>query len=416
MFAVPMLPDLTPRDSHNLWYTSRHGPSPLPQHLISPHDPSSTTSSSTPHDAHPSNDRGHPHHNHNHHGGHHHHPSRDRRALLERTPLARLRFEEQLMERRRLNVSNFGSAWLKPPGVPKTLFQMREERREAEEHAEALRREQQLAAELAEAGAEGQTTLGEEGEDLDEPMMGGGGGGGGEEEGMGEEQPDLDDDIPEAEGFGFDGEDDSEDEEETVEMEEEGEEDTEEEDGSFTGTGHAGVVQVSPAERRDMREQVRDMRAAEDRVREVMARGQEGGGLVVDDDLINGDDGSGMLEEDDLVHEFDHDVPGDAHPGDSSMDMDMDADLDGDIPEADGGYEHTDSDAELSEDGTHNLSFAGTARNPQASRFRRSLPRSSLRGSQRASLAQSEFDISGLLSQDGSSYMEGSPHMRRRGG
>lgn len=309
------------------------------------------------------------------------------------------------MERRRLNVSNFGSAWLKPPGVPKTLFQMREERREAEEHAEALRREQQLAAELAEAGAEG-GTMGE-GEDLDEPMG---------EEGEEDDDPDLDDEIPEAEGFGFDGEDDSEDEEETVEREEEDEEDTEE-GGSVTGTGYAGVVQVSPAERRDMREQVRDMRAAEDRVREVMARGQEGGGLAGDDDLIDEEDHSGMLEEDDLVHEFDHDVvPGDAHPGDSGMDLDMDADLDGDIPEADGGYEHTDSDAELSEDGTRNLSFAGTARNPQASRFRRSLPRSSLRGSQRASLAQSEFDISGLLSQDGSSYMESSPHMKRRGG
>ncbi|ROW04191.1 hypothetical protein VSDG_01051 [Cytospora chrysosperma] len=402
MFAMPTLPDLTPRDSHSLWYTSRHGPNPLPQHLISLHDPSSSSSSS-PHDAHPSSERTHHQQQHHHHG---HHQSRDRRALLERTPLARLRFEEQLMERRRLNVSNFGSAWLKPPGVPKTLFQMREERREAEEHAEALRREQQLAAELAEAGAEGVTTMGE-GEDLDEPM------------GEDDEDPDLDldDGIPEAEGFGFDGEDDSEDEEETVEMEDEEEEEDTDEDGSVTGTGHAGVLHVSPAERRDMREQVRDMRAAEDRVREVMARGQEGGGLAGDDDdLIGEDDRSGMLEEDDLVHEFDHDTPGDTHPGDSGMDMDMDADLDGDVPEADGGYEHTDSDAELSEDGTRDLSFAGTARNPQASRFRRSLPRSSLRSSQRASLAQSEFDISGLLSRDGSSYMESSPHMRRRGG
>ncbi|KUI58725.1 hypothetical protein VP1G_06003 [Cytospora mali] len=351
-------------------------------------------------DAHPNNDRTH-HQNPNHHHGH---PHRDRRALLERTPLARLRFEEQLMERRRLNVSNFGSAWLKPPGVPKSLFQMREERREAEEHAEAMRREEQLAA-IAEA--EGEGVMGEG--VLDEPM-----GEEGEEE---EEVQDLDDDIPEAEGFGFDGEDDSEDEEETVEEEEE---DTEEdEDGSVTGTGHAGVVQVSPAERRDMREEVRGMRAAEDRVREVMALGQEGDGLAdddVDNDLIDAEDREEMLEEDDLVHVFDHDAPGDAHPSDLSMDMDMDADLDGDVPEADDGYEHTDSDAELSEDGTRDISFAGTGHGPQASRFQRSLLRSSIRSSHRGSLAQTEFDISGLLSGDGSSYMEGSPQMRRRGG
>ena len=317
------------------------------------------------------------------------------------------------MERRRQNVASFGSTWLKPPGVSKTLFQMREERREAEEHAEAMRREQQIAAQLAEAVAEE-----EEGEDEDpDERMGGGRGVGGDDD----EEQDLDDEIPEAEGFGFDGEVDSEDEEETLEEEEEEGEDTDEE-GSFTNTGNAGVVHVSPAERRDLRDQVRDMRAAEHRVREVMAHGQDGGLAVDDDDLIDDEDRAGMLEEDDLVHEFDHDIPGDAHPGDMSMDMDMDADLDGDIPEAEANvaYEHTDSDADISEDGTRNLSFAGTGRGPQSSRFRRSLPRSSMRGSQRGSqrgsLAPSDYDISGLLSRDGDSYMESSPHMRRREG
>ncbi|KAK7746918.1 hypothetical protein SLS53_002106 [Cytospora paraplurivora] len=401
---MPMLPDLTPRDSHSLWYTSRHAPSSLPHHLINPNDPSS----SSPNDAHhqPNGERAHQ--------QHHGQPSRDRRALVERTPLARLRLEEQLMERRRLNVTNFGSAWLKPPGVPKTLFQMREERREAVEHAEAVRREQQLVASMAEAETEGMT--GEDG--MDESMVGGGGG----EEG--EEVQDLDDDIPEAEGFGFDGDDsEDEDDDETVEEQEEEEEDTEDEDdeeASVTGTrNNAGVVQVSPAERRDMRDQVRGMRAEEVRVREVMARGPEGG-LVVDDDTDGEDEEerAGMLEEDDLVHEFDQDnIPGDTIHGDSSIDMDMDADLDGGIPEGvDDGYEHTDSEAEISEDGTHDLSFAP----PPSSRFRRSLPRSSMRGSVRdsvrGSMAQSELDISGLLSRDGSSFLEGSPHdMRRRG-
>lgn len=72
---------------------------------------------------------------------------------LERTSLGRLRADEAYMARRLANISNFGSTWLKPPGVAKSLYQMREERREAEEHAEAMRREQ-LAADLAEAEAE----------------------------------------------------------------------------------------------------------------------------------------------------------------------------------------------------------------------------------------------------------------------
>jgi hypothetical protein len=73
--------------------------------------------------------------------------------IIDRSLLGRLHAEELLLERRRAAVTNLGSTWLKPPGLAKTLFQMREERREAEEHAEAMRREM-LAQELAEAEAE----------------------------------------------------------------------------------------------------------------------------------------------------------------------------------------------------------------------------------------------------------------------
>ncbi|KAK2607407.1 hypothetical protein N8I77_006081 [Diaporthe amygdali] len=380
MDYAPMLPDLTPRDSHSLWYTSRHTHSSLLHQLNG-------------HDASPSED----HNNNNNHAGRHgQHPSghgRDhRRALVERTPLARLRLDEQIMERRRQNVTNFGSAWLKPPGVPKTLFQMREERREAEEHAEAMRREQELAAQLAEAEAEAEGA-----DDLDDEHM---------EEGGGEEEPDLDDEIPEAEGFGFDGGDSD---EEESEADEEDDDDETDGDGNET-TNNAGPVLVSPAERRDMQ-------ATEDRVREVMAQGQEGGGLTIDEDAVDDEDRAQMLEEDDLIHDYHQHGDGgeDARPGDLSMDMDMDADLDDDIPEADGRYEHTDSEAEISDDETREISFVSGGRAPQASRFRRSLPRSSVRGSQRGSLAQSEIDFSGLLSTNESSYLASSPQMRRRG-
>ncbi|KKY38119.1 hypothetical protein UCDDA912_g01877 [Diaporthe ampelina] len=375
-----MLPDLTPRDSHSLWYTSRHTHSSL-VHQLNGHDASPTDDNGNHNNGQP-----------NRHGQHHSGHGRDhRRALVERTLLARLRLDEQIMERRRQNVTNFGSAWLKPPGVPKTLFQMREERREAEEHAEAMRREQELAAQLAEAEADAEGV-----EDLDDEHMADGAG----------EEPDLDDEIPEAEGFGFDG-DDSGEEESAPEDEDEDDEDETDEEGEGT-ENNAGQVLVSPAERRDMQ-------ATEDRVREVMALGQEGGGLtIIANDAVDAEDRAQMLEEDDLIHNY-HQDSGSRGGGDG-MDMDMDADLDDDIPEADGRYEHTDSEAEISdEDGTRDVSLASAGRAPQNSRFRRSLPRSSIRGSQRGSLGQSEIDLSGFLSRDESSYVASSPQMRRRG-
>ncbi|GKT49346.1 uncharacterized protein ColSpa_09527 [Colletotrichum spaethianum] len=171
-----LLPDLTPRDSHSIWYTSSRNPVTQAA-LLEAHDQRD-----------------------NNHGGpsqqQQQHNSSSRRAgqlLIERSALARLRADEQQMDRRRLHVQNFGSTWLKPPGVPKSLHQIREERREQEEHAEAMRREQ-LAQELAEAEAAGQDGL----EDVVE----------GEEAGEeGEEARDLDDEIPDAEeSFGFDEE------------------------------------------------------------------------------------------------------------------------------------------------------------------------------------------------------------------
>ncbi|KAE8449179.1 hypothetical protein EG329_008346 [Mollisiaceae sp. DMI_Dod_QoI] len=197
------------------------------------------------------------------------------------------------MERRKQNIQNYGSSWIKPPGIPKSLYQMREEEREMKEHQEALRREQ-LAQELAEAEAEG----------LDEMLQGEGMDGD-----MGEAR-DLDDDVPDAE---------------TTRLEED------ESDGSD--------------EENETEEPPRGMLAAripDDVYREAIVRGEEvrtnrfgeEGGSALDEE-----DHSGMLQEEDLVHENrDH----------HDEDMDMDADLDADIPDADeGGYEHTDTEAEL---------------------------------------------------------------------
>lgn len=385
MFSMSTLPDLTPRDvsvlppyfqswktsrlkntqPHSLWYASRQAPTTVPHYLLANHDPLSGPSHDAPH-------------------AHHHPHPRDRdarRALLERTPLARLRHDESVMERRRANVSNYGVQWLKPPGVPKTLFQMREERREAEEHAEAMRREQTMAAQLEQAAAE---------EEEDEMMEGEG------------EEIDLDEGVPEAEGFGFDGEDSEAEEEETM-TESEREDETE---------NNAGAVLVSPVEEAE----VRHMRAAEDRLRSFMARNRDG---TSDVDEAFGDadeEREDMLEEDDLVHMQQTPPAGNADTS-MGMDMDMDADLDGEIPEGDEDeYEHTDSDEEVDES-TREISFVGRSSGaimrPLGRQLRRSVHRSSLRS--RGSVIHSDMDISGLLSGEGSSFMDSSPHPRRLG-
>jgi hypothetical protein len=200
------------------------------------------------------------------------------------------------MDRRKQNVQNYGSSWIKPPGVFKSLHQLREERREMEEHQEALRREQ-LAQELAEAEAG------------DELLQGEGG------DGEMDATRDLDDDIPEAETTGLGGDD----------------------------LGNEGVENDGEAAPRGMLAQ----RMPDEAYREALVQGEEvlsrrfGGEAGSDTDE---DNQSQMLQEEDLVHEDDHQLAGDIDMG-----MDMDADLDDEVPDAEPGeYEHTDTEAELS--------------------------------------------------------------------
>ncbi|KAH6622833.1 Apc15p protein-domain-containing protein [Chaetomium tenue] len=358
-----MLPDLTPRDSHSLWYTSRRNPSSL-YHLDPSHHnpidgtnpttntaPTTTTPNPTQNTPAPPTAPG---------GGvgarqgNNGHSASAAAQRIERSVLGRLQAEEQLMERRRTAVSNLGSTWLKPVGVSKTLFQMREERREAEEHAEAMRREM-LAQELADAEAEAAAAAG-------------GGGGEGEEEDEEEEDDD---------------EDNEEDDEEEPEELSEGE--------------------------LERRQEIARIHAREVRMRQITE--QSDANLRRSDDIFDFDEEpseeerSQMLDEEDLVRGGPNQQLGSQGrvSGGAGHDMDMDADLDGDIPEAEGGYEHTDSEASLgSEDDGHDISYARSAR---AHRDRTSLRRSGV--------PRSSLDISGLLSRDGSSMMGSSPQMRR---
>ncbi|UKZ56242.1 hypothetical protein TrVGV298_010075 [Trichoderma virens] len=290
MFAT--LPDFSPRDSHSLWYSSSRNPFIPPGPVDNLHaDPNSS-----------------------HHGPTH---SRQRGQLLERTLLARLAADEQKMHRRRINVQNFGSTWLKPPGVPKTLHQMREEKREQEEHQEAMRREQ-LAQELAEA---------EGGGTMDDGMM---------DDVQLDGAQDLDDEIPDADdAFDPSSDDSEEDENEEEENDNEGDEDDEE------------AVREEEADEEALREERQHglvaarMRMTDDAFREALIRGdpEADGSVYGDEEDLEDEDREQILDEDDFAYDGNLD---DGTAGD------MDADLDDDIPEAEDGYEHTDSEADVS--------------------------------------------------------------------
>lgn len=310
-----------------------------------------------------------------------------------------------------MNVQNFGSTWLKPPGVPKTLHQMREEKREQEEHQEAMRREQ-LAQELAEA---------EGGGTMDDGMM---------DDVQLDGAQDLDDEIPDADD-GFDPSSDDSEEDENEDEENEDEDDDEE------------AVREEEADEEAQRQERQHalmaarMRMTDDAFREALLRGdpEADGSVYGDDEELEDEDQGQILDEHDFAYDENLD---DGTAGD------MDADLDDDIPEAeDGGYEHTDSEADISsfvrgedvdvdedeeeareedEEGegdttdTHDLSFMPARATPLAAPPSPTLPRHmGFRTGPRPSI-----DLSALLSQDESSMMmmESSPAvmMRRRPG
>ncbi|KAJ4390390.1 hypothetical protein N0V85_007273 [Neurospora sp. IMI 360204] len=548
MFSV--LPDLAPRDSHSLWYTSSRNPlASSTSGLLSPFDPSLSLSSSTsPDGLITTNSQTN---NTNTITGtgttsnHAQHNSRNasrniQAAIIERSLLGRLRADETYMERRKANVSNLGSTWLKPPGVSKTLFQMREEERERQEHEEAMRREEMLARELAEAEAaavavaaagggnigagvgDGNGTTVVEGIDVGntDTIPGGADGGDMEMTEGGDDMDemggrDLDEDIPDADegGFGYDGASDDDDEEE--EQEDEDEEDEGEEEEATTernttvgdhGNDDEDTVEaphpptatstgssiLHPRGRNDnnnnnnnnnnshqqqqQQRELANVRANEERMREMMARGglrpthiNLADGAADEDDDIDEEDQAHILEEDDIIGTNNHSGEyADEDEGMMDDSLGMNANLDDDIPEADeehaqsGFYEHTDSEAELldssdNEGGQEQLntgmgigssgngnggnggnmsgghrrvsygpgSGAGSA---QSQHRRVSLPRqqqhqqqrllrTSLAGSARRSIIgapRSSLDISGLLSVDESSpMMRSSPRVRR---
>ncbi|KAM3557901.1 hypothetical protein ARSEF4850_004843 [Beauveria asiatica] len=381
MFAT--LPDFTPRNSHSLWYTSSRAPIPggLPDG--------------------PEGGGGDAAHNHHPHGPNAPH-QRQRGHIIERTALARLAADEAYMQRRRSGIQNYGSTWLRPPGLPKTLHQMREEKREQEEHQEAMRREQ-LAQELADAEAEAEAAGG--GEDaMDDVQLDGA-------QDLDEEIPDADDDF--ALGGGSDSE----------------EEEDEDEEGNV-----ADVSAVEEALREERRNDLMAarMRMTDDAFREALVRGDPDG----DDMYGGGDDELDAFGQDHMLDEEDF-APSSLLDDGGDVDLGMDANLDDHIPSAeeeeyDAGYEHTDSDAALSSNDNNNnhhlhdresseeeeesFGFAPRAaplRPPQSPTLRGQPHRRSNAGATPRG-PRSSMDLSAFLSQDESSFMDSSPAQGRR--
>lgn len=339
---MSLLPDLTPRDvsepdyhpsrqtltdareqPHSLWYTSPRDPPSQP-----PNQDNNPQSQQDPNHRRPIH-------------------------AQDRSQLARLRADEQYAELRRVAAQDFGSTWLKPAGVVKTLHQMREERREQEEHQEALRREA-LAQELAEAEAGQGEFMPEEG--VGDVMLDG--------------AQDLDDEIPEGAdldmGFGSSSE----------------EEEDEDEDGE-EGRAQDELVTVG-------------MRRTGDAFREALARGHAEPGEMYGAEDLDGEGQDNMLDEEDFIQA--------ESMLDDGGDLDMEANLDDEIPEAElSGYEHTDSDAEIS---SSEADYA-EARMGQRVMGPPQSPTSRGRGEGRRSM-----DLSSILSRDESSFMESSPAMR----
>ncbi|KAI5358072.1 Putative anaphase-promoting complex subunit 15/mnd2 [Septoria linicola] len=117
----------------------------------------------------------------------------ERKLHHARSPLALLAAEEKAIETRKTAVRMFGSQWIRPPGVPKTLQAMHEEMAERLEQEELERQERgmmdmQAQQQQAEAEAEAEEhAAAEEAGELEE-----------------EDERDLDDDIPDADASAAD--------------------------------------------------------------------------------------------------------------------------------------------------------------------------------------------------------------------
>ncbi|KAK5172560.1 uncharacterized protein LTR77_002680 [Saxophila tyrrhenica] len=197
-------------------------------------------------------------HNQQGHRQHHQQSRRDeekRNANPRTNPLALLVADEAAIQARKHAIRNFGSYWIRPPGIPKTLQAMNEEAADLAEHEEMMRQEQGLRDMQAQQQAEEARARAEAGE----------------EEGEGEEERDLDEDIPDAD----------------ADVEEESEEEEEEEEESGLGGEVTSFNEESIVEGSRVMDEQQARRFAEREEAELTgaARDEEDLGIEMERDL-----------------------------------------------------------------------------------------------------------------------------------
>lgn len=298
--------------------------------------------------------------------------------------------DEQSILRRKTNIQNFGSSWLKPPGVFKSLHQQREEKRELEEQKEAMRREE-LQAELeAEAARQLMQETGAE-DDM---------------------EADLDDEIPDADDMEDDNNEDD---------DEEGDDD--DEDSEDSDTDEEELQSMNQARRLPNQRPQGTPWLHGDAYREGLARGDmDGGSFLGEEENI---DASQLLQEDDLHlspqerHAYEA-----SHVDDVDMGVDMDAvDLDASAVELSlAGYEHTDTEDEEESSMLEGVSaISVTAMHPPVQTYipagYRRQPEHISRNSFVSDGREQSLDLSGIDLRSSSLIEEGSsPAMMTRSG
>ena len=244
------------------------------------------------------------------------------------TPLALLTQDERLIEQRKLAIAMYGWSWLKPAGCPKTMLGRKEEeieREEVERQLGEVERQERLQRELDEV--ERQTMM--QAQATAEAAG----------QAPGQDERNLDDEVPEAEEHDLD-DDIPEDEEEDEHDEDEHDLDDDVPEADVSGWHYDTRISPEPAE-------------GETGITDDVERSHLGDGLQIPP-MFNASLFANERRDSGQIAFEDEQAIANAMLEEDEMDGMADRDLDEDVPDADmdveeEGWEHTDTELEESE-------------------------------------------------------------------
>jgi len=233
-----------------------------------------------------------------------------------RQSLAQLLADEHAISSRKHNIRRFGAGWIKPPGVAKTLQAETEEKAEREEQEALQRREQmmmdmQAQQEVEEARNRAAAAAEEGGEEADVE---------------GEEERDLDEEIPDADG----------------EEEEEEEDEDEDEDEDLSDSDEEEDEEELQSELQSEMLEHSQLQHSEIPVAEDITFNEDS--MFAENSLLEIDEETREQERYDRLQEAE--LTGVAQ---DQLDLGVERDLDDSVPEA-GSYQHTDSELDDSDE------------------------------------------------------------------